>query len=55
MTASVRNAVGVVGCVSAVVICCVGDFGGGAIYMAMGVLAGIINARQTGKGQVVDC
>ena len=33
----------------------VGDFGGGALYMAMGVLAGILNARQTGKGQVVDC
>jgi alpha-methylacyl-CoA racemase len=33
----------------------VGDFGGGALYLAMGVLAGIISARATGKGQVVDC
>ena len=33
----------------------VGDFGGGALYLAMGVLAGIISARTTGKGQVVDC
>src|SRR3954454_22590561 len=33
----------------------VGDFGGGALYLAMGVLAGIINARATGKGQVIDC
>jgi len=33
----------------------VGDFGGGALYMAMGLLAGILNARATGKGQVVDC
>src|SRR5437667_2118691 len=33
----------------------VGDFGGGALYLAMGVLAGIISARSTGKGQVVDC
>ena len=33
----------------------VGDFGGGALYLAMGVLAGIINARSTGKGQVIDC
>jgi len=33
----------------------VGDFGGGALYLAMGVLAGIISARTTGQGQVVDC
>ena len=33
----------------------VGDFGGGALYLAMGVLAGIVSARTTGRGQVVDC
>ena len=33
----------------------VGDFGGGALYLAMGVLAGVINARATGQGQVIDC
>jgi alpha-methylacyl-CoA racemase len=33
----------------------VGDFGGGALYLAMGVLAGIVSARVGGKGQVVDC
>jgi alpha-methylacyl-CoA racemase len=33
----------------------VGDFGGGALYLAMGLLAGILSARATGKGQVVDC
>src|SRR5437016_2996299 len=33
----------------------VGDFGGGALYLAMGVLAGIISARSTGTGQVIDC
>ncbi|AOB28834.1 CaiB/BaiF CoA transferase family protein [Bordetella bronchiseptica] len=32
----------------------VGDFGGGALYLALGVLAGIIEARQSGRGQVVD-
>ena len=32
----------------------VGDFGGGALYLAMGVLAGIIEAQRSGKGQVVD-
>ena len=33
----------------------VGDFGGGALYLALGVLAGILSARATGQGQVVDC
>ncbi|MEQ1890729.1 MAG: CaiB/BaiF CoA-transferase family protein, partial [Alphaproteobacteria bacterium] len=33
----------------------VGDFGGGALYLAMGVLAGIIEARNSGRGQVIDC
>ena len=33
----------------------VGDFGGGALYLAFGLMAGIIRARETGKGQVVDC
>ncbi len=32
-----------------------GDFGGGALYLAFGVLAAIIDARATGEGQVVDC
>lgn len=32
----------------------VGDYGGGALYLAMGLLAAIISARATGKGQVVD-
>ena len=33
----------------------VGDFGGGGMLMAFGMLAGILSARTTGKGQVVDC
>lgn len=32
----------------------IGDFGGGALYVAFGLLAAIIHARATGKGQVVD-
>ncbi|MBN8874702.1 MAG: CoA transferase [Rhodospirillales bacterium] len=32
----------------------VGDYGGGAMYLVTGVLAGIIAARSSGKGQVVD-
>ena len=31
-----------------------GDFGGGALYLAMGMLAAIIEAGKSGKGQVVD-
>lgn len=33
----------------------VADFGGGALYLAMGILAGCWEARQSGRGQVVDC
>lgn len=33
----------------------VGDFGGGALFMAMGLLAAIVQARASGRGQVVDC
>ena len=32
----------------------VGDLGGGTMLLAVGLLAGIISARTTGKGQVVD-
>ena len=32
----------------------VGDFGGGALYLAFGILAGVIKARETGEGQVID-
>ncbi len=33
----------------------VGDFGGGGLMLAFGMLAAILNARSTGRGQVVDC
>ena len=32
----------------------VGDFGGGALYLAVGVLAALLEARTSGRGQVVD-
>ena len=32
----------------------VGDFGGGALYLAMGLLAAMLEAARSGKGQVVD-
>lgn len=31
-----------------------GDFGGGAMYLALGVLSAVIEARCSGQGQVVD-
>ncbi len=33
----------------------VGDFGGGGMMMAFAMLAGILSARTTGQGQVIDC
>ncbi len=32
----------------------VGDIGGGALYLAVGLLAGLLKARATGRGTVVD-
>lgn len=32
----------------------IGDFGGGGMLLAFGMLAGILHARSTGKGQVID-
>ena len=32
----------------------IGDFGGGALYLAMGLLAALLEAAKSGKGQIVD-
>jgi alpha-methylacyl-CoA racemase len=32
----------------------VGDFGGGGLYLALGVVAGLLEAQKSGAGQVVD-
>ncbi len=32
----------------------VGDVGGGSLYLAIGILAGVLKARETGEGTVVD-
>lgn len=32
----------------------VGDFGGGALYLALGIVAALYEAKQSGQGQVVD-
>lgn len=33
----------------------VGDFGGGSLYLAFGILSAVLHARKTSQGQVVDC
>ena len=33
----------------------VGDYGGGALYLVAGMLAAVIEAKRSGRGQVVDC
>ena len=33
----------------------VGDFGGGGMFLAFGMLAGLLSAARTGVGQVIDC
>ena len=32
----------------------IGDFGGGALYLAVGLLAAMLEAAKSGKGQIVD-
>lgn len=32
----------------------VGDFGGGSLFLALGVVAAVLSARTTGEGQIVD-
>jgi alpha-methylacyl-CoA racemase len=33
----------------------VGDFGGGGMMLAFGMVASLLSARSTGRGQVIDC
>jgi alpha-methylacyl-CoA racemase len=33
----------------------IGDFGGGGMLMAYGVVCGLLEAQKSGKGQVIDC
>jgi alpha-methylacyl-CoA racemase len=33
----------------------VGDFGGGSLFLVMGLLAGILETQKSGRGQVIDC
>jgi alpha-methylacyl-CoA racemase len=48
------SAIGRKGEAPAIPLNLIGDFGGGSLYLAMGVLAALVHARETGLGQVVD-
>lgn len=48
------DAIGRAGAPPTVPLNLVGDFGGGSLYLVIGMLAALAHARATGKGQVVD-
>jgi alpha-methylacyl-CoA racemase len=50
----ILDAVGREGQAPSIPLNLVGDYGGGALYLAVGLLAGILEARRSGQGQVVD-
>jgi alpha-methylacyl-CoA racemase len=52
--AGVAHAIGRAGAPPTPPLNLIGDFGGGALYLALGVACGIIEAQRSGKGQVVD-
>ena len=52
--AGVLNAIGRAGQAPTAPLALVGDFGGGAMFLVMGVLAALLHARGSGQGQVVD-
>ncbi|MFT3814918.1 MAG: CaiB/BaiF CoA-transferase family protein [Acidovorax sp.] len=48
------HAMGRAGEAPAIPLNLVGDFGGGSMYLALGVLSALLEARRSGRGQVVD-
>lgn len=48
------DAIGPAGGAPTIPLNLLGDFGGGSLYLVMGVLAAVIAARSSGRGQVVD-
>lgn len=50
----VLHAMGRAGQPPSIPLALAGDFSGGALYLAMGVLAALLEARGSGQGQVVD-
>ena len=55
--ASVAGAIGAIGQPDgppAVPLNLIGDYGGGGAYLAIGILAGLLEAKRSGQGQVID-
>lgn len=50
----VLNAIGRAGQPPSIPLALVGDFGGGALYLALGMLAGMLSVARGGEGQVID-
>jgi len=50
----VLNAIGRRGAPPTLPLNLIGDYAGGALYLALGLLAGILEARGSGRGQVID-
>jgi crotonobetainyl-CoA:carnitine CoA-transferase CaiB-like acyl-CoA transferase len=50
----VLHAIGRQGAPPSVPLNLIGDYAGGGLYLALGLLAAILEARQSGQGQVVD-
>ncbi len=48
------HAIGRAGQAPAIPLNLVGDFGGGSLYLVMGVLAALFEAQRSGQGQVID-
>jgi alpha-methylacyl-CoA racemase len=53
--AGVLHTIGRVGEKPVVPLNLIGDFGGGGMVLAFGMVSAILHARQTGLGQVIDC
>lgn len=50
----VLDAIGRAGTPPAIPLNLVGDYAGGSLYLALGLLAGVLEAQRSGRGQVVD-
>jgi alpha-methylacyl-CoA racemase len=48
------HAIGDANAAPAVPLNIIGDYAGGTMFLALGLVAGVLSARETGKGQVVD-
>lgn len=53
--AGALGAIGPAGQPPAVPLNLIGDYGGGSLFLVVGILAAILESRRSGAGQVVDC